>query len=350
VNHDDFLQTIIDQPDDDAPRLIYADWLEDRGDPRAEFIRVQIELARMSTADPRREKLQKREQVLLKKHEEEWAAPLRGVVWGWAFGRGFIDRITVELDSSRFTEAFRLAPIQYLRDISQEADFRYLVKAGSLLKRLRGLEFWSVYFTQNEKVGKKLFSSPYLANLNTLIVCHDRNGDMLRDSVLQTLITSPHRSRLTELMVGTDAVWRGLKPRLVQAIARSSHLTNLKKLSLSHAQLDREAVKALATSPHLSQLVELDVARCGIGAAGWRTLLRSPTMNNLRRLNLSRTGLRDSDPEVRALRKRCQQCQIVWDQEWVDIVFCPERYWSHHYWGYWKAKRTRPKIRSSKKN
>lgn len=39
------LQAILDNPDDDAPRLIYADWLEENGNPeRAEFIRVQIEL------------------------------------------------------------------------------------------------------------------------------------------------------------------------------------------------------------------------------------------------------------------------------------------------------------------
>ena len=42
MTHDEaFLQAIIDNPDDDAPRLIYADWLEERGDPRGEFIRVQ---------------------------------------------------------------------------------------------------------------------------------------------------------------------------------------------------------------------------------------------------------------------------------------------------------------------
>lgn len=42
----DFVRAIIEQPDDDALRLIYADFLEERGDrDRAEFIRVQIELA-----------------------------------------------------------------------------------------------------------------------------------------------------------------------------------------------------------------------------------------------------------------------------------------------------------------
>lgn len=39
-----FLADIIANPEDDVPRLIYADWLEDHGqDERAEFIRVQID-------------------------------------------------------------------------------------------------------------------------------------------------------------------------------------------------------------------------------------------------------------------------------------------------------------------
>jgi uncharacterized protein (TIGR02996 family) len=34
-------------PDDDAPRLVYADWLDEHGHPeRAEFIRLQVQLAR----------------------------------------------------------------------------------------------------------------------------------------------------------------------------------------------------------------------------------------------------------------------------------------------------------------
>jgi uncharacterized protein (TIGR02996 family) len=46
-DRDALLQAICETPDDDAPRLVYADWLEEHGDPRqAELIRVQIELAR----------------------------------------------------------------------------------------------------------------------------------------------------------------------------------------------------------------------------------------------------------------------------------------------------------------
>lgn len=40
-----FLQVILETPDDMAPRLMYADWLEERNDPRGEFIRVQCGLA-----------------------------------------------------------------------------------------------------------------------------------------------------------------------------------------------------------------------------------------------------------------------------------------------------------------
>jgi len=41
------LRDVIDEPDDDAPRLVLADWFEENGEPdRAEFIRLQIGLAR----------------------------------------------------------------------------------------------------------------------------------------------------------------------------------------------------------------------------------------------------------------------------------------------------------------
>ncbi len=36
-----FLEVIAADLDDDAPRLVFADWLEEHGDPCGEFIRVQ---------------------------------------------------------------------------------------------------------------------------------------------------------------------------------------------------------------------------------------------------------------------------------------------------------------------
>ena len=65
---DGFIRAITENPDDDALRLVYADWLEERGNPRGEFIRLQCALERMSQEDPRRESLQAREQELLAEH------------------------------------------------------------------------------------------------------------------------------------------------------------------------------------------------------------------------------------------------------------------------------------------
>lgn len=41
------LATVIEEPDNDSPRLVYADWLEEHGQEQyAEFIRVQCQLAK----------------------------------------------------------------------------------------------------------------------------------------------------------------------------------------------------------------------------------------------------------------------------------------------------------------
>ncbi len=78
-------------PRDDAPRLIYADWLQDDGQPAyAEFIRLQIEAERAradKTAAPR---LSPREDELLGLHRDEWSRPrLKAAPGSWgAFCRG----------------------------------------------------------------------------------------------------------------------------------------------------------------------------------------------------------------------------------------------------------------------
>ena len=52
-----FLGAIRERPDDDGPRLRCADWLDEQGGPadvaRAEWIRIEVALARTPTIDPR---------------------------------------------------------------------------------------------------------------------------------------------------------------------------------------------------------------------------------------------------------------------------------------------------------
>ena len=49
-----FLQAIWEDPDDDAPRLMFADRLKERGDPWGDLILIQCELARTPANDPLR--------------------------------------------------------------------------------------------------------------------------------------------------------------------------------------------------------------------------------------------------------------------------------------------------------
>src|SRR5262245_25571067 len=78
------LQAIWDDPEEDVPRLVYADWLEETGEParlaRAEFIRVQIEKTLVDEFDPRREELTAREQGLLVRFGDVWRGRLATIV------------------------------------------------------------------------------------------------------------------------------------------------------------------------------------------------------------------------------------------------------------------------------
>ena len=49
---DGFLNQLRERPDDDILRLIYADWFDERGDPRGEFLRVETRLARLPASTP----------------------------------------------------------------------------------------------------------------------------------------------------------------------------------------------------------------------------------------------------------------------------------------------------------
>src|SRR5262245_47166997 len=74
---DSFLKAIVENPADDTPRVIYADWLEEHGEhDRAEFIRDQCALAKLAENDQRRPGLERRSEGLLGKHAGEWLKPL----------------------------------------------------------------------------------------------------------------------------------------------------------------------------------------------------------------------------------------------------------------------------------
>src|SRR5215472_3735494 len=95
---DGFLLSLQEHPDDDALRLIYADFLEDSGGEalaaRAELIRVQVELSALPPlgrwAAERVSELTARQDELLARWERVWLGDWADVLDGWTFRRGFI--------------------------------------------------------------------------------------------------------------------------------------------------------------------------------------------------------------------------------------------------------------------
>jgi uncharacterized protein (TIGR02996 family) len=51
AEHDRFIKAILAEPDNATLRLIYADWLEERGDPRGEFLRLEAALMKLPRED-----------------------------------------------------------------------------------------------------------------------------------------------------------------------------------------------------------------------------------------------------------------------------------------------------------
>jgi uncharacterized protein (TIGR02996 family) len=93
------LAAVLANPEDDSPRLVYADWLEENDDvDRARFIRAQCELARLPVWNRRRRELARLAAGLETRCGARWRSELpalEGVTWA-DFERGFVSTVRVE--------------------------------------------------------------------------------------------------------------------------------------------------------------------------------------------------------------------------------------------------------------
>ena len=205
-------------PDDDAPRLAYADWLAASGQAdRAELIRAQIELAQIEAKCPypprgggyRAAGLRARVAVLLEENGRRWAdqvvchLPPR-------FARGFVERVEMTWDS-------------YLRRIDRIHD-RTPVRAVAL----------------------------------------DFEGADGKRKGLRGLIAHPRLGAFRELELTlpvTDAAAADL--------ARSPRIAGLRRLALRNAGVSPAAMAALCSAHWANELADLEIeARCPCGRTG----------------------------------------------------------------------------------
>jgi uncharacterized protein (TIGR02996 family) len=113
---DALLKAILNNPAEDTPRLMYADWLEESGQPeRAEFIKLQIELDR--SKKPPKSKTN-REAELLRKGQRKWAGFQVSGSTNVKWSRGFIQQVTWDCNylwnRKRMKRLFSKQPIEQL--------------------------------------------------------------------------------------------------------------------------------------------------------------------------------------------------------------------------------------------
>jgi uncharacterized protein (TIGR02996 family) len=299
------LQAILADPDDDHLRLVYADWLEEHGNAdRAEFIRVQIELARSPPEAPSRHELLRREKELLETHRAAWLKELPPMPSGTKleFQRGFVHRVTFAR-AARFSEhAGKLsaaAPIQELRigkllleHLPELAESPLLARLSALLLEGNPLDEQSV---------QRLVASPHLVCLTRLHLIDSAVGD----GAIRALAASPCRTTLSEL----DVSWNSFGDMGVAALA-AVPWPRLTHLNLAHSDIGIAGARALARSRHLCQLTQLNVAGNSVGLVGAAALVTSPSLERLTALNFAETRLGHTgverlavSPQIARLRK-----------------------------------------------
>lgn len=285
------LRAICDNPDDDTPRLVFADWLDEHGEPeRAEFIRVQIELTR-APDEKRRGVLEARGKELLKRHQREWTAPLTDFASDFfgnpfVFRRGFVENLGSDgellLEDRAGDRLFGLAPIREIR-LGEEEEYGELAKWKGFL-RLRSLDLTGSGLSDHFNPGP-LIRSRYLANLTALgLGGQDDNGHLDLTGV-RALLRSKHLGRLEELDLSGN--WLNqFDPGTIEYLLTAKNLTSLRRLDLSRVGLRDEDAEAIAATPWVARLEVLNLGHNSIGDRGARAILESRHLDDIQQLDL----------------------------------------------------------------
>jgi len=267
TSHQAFIDQIREAPHDDDARLIYADWLEERGDPRGDFIRLQIQAEQSEEFSAERFDLDQAARKLHVAHHESWEADLRKSV-----------------KSSH-------SPCDVLSNRDHHPFDRYHYRFLDYERYEKGLLNTVIQtpgqFVAADKIGA--FRSILVSRAELGLV---RNGG-------DKLATCPSLSCLTDLTL--HIYERGLD---IRSFFQKSNLVNLRKLSfcfqtMEHEHIDLQAIRilddddaiALSRMEQFQSLESLDISFHHIGPKGIKAIAHSPYFQKLRHLNIE-----DNDP------------------------------------------------------
>jgi uncharacterized protein (TIGR02996 family) len=279
AEQDAFLRAVLAAPEDDAPRLVFADWLDEHGETdRAEFIRIQCSLAWLPTDDPRRAELKAQESALWAEHGYAWA-PVQGryspLVFGLSFARGYPDlvRMAPTLFQAAGGHVLRTHPT--VRTVAFDAavprDLLDLAQSESLA-RVPKVDF---YLSSIGDTGCSLLArdSLWLGRVRSLCL----SANCISDSGVEALVGAGAlscgcaRPCLEEL----DLSRNRLTLAGVRRIADSPVAYSLKRLSLRANLLGDDAAEFLLETPALRGVEVLDLSENRLSEAIREALVRT---------------------------------------------------------------------------
>jgi uncharacterized protein (TIGR02996 family) len=251
-----FLQAIWEEPDDDGPRLMFADWLKERGDPWGDLIEIQCELARTPTSDPMRALVLGRETALRLALYDRFVEPLRPLLGELThhlhMRRGFVEVADLPAQAllSAGTELFKRAPLLISLRLSQTEPALARLMAYPALRRVREVDFRGVGDVS------LLTQSPNLCGLHRLGL----DGCQVHDAGLAALVESNALSSLRELSLRMN----GLTDVGLQALASSTRVPQLACVRVGERAyayhisesdgFTRRGLRAVVGSPNLPAL------------------------------------------------------------------------------------------------
>jgi uncharacterized protein (TIGR02996 family) len=268
IGVDAFLQTILERPENDAPRLVCADWLEERGNPHAELIRLQCDLARTGHDLPDHTRLQHREHELIERHEAVWLKPIRELGLSARWRRGFLEvsicgvRTFLEVAERLFAHSWVLHA--HLRDAAAKALDVAELAESPFFARVQRLDL-SRSPIGNEGV-RRLADSPYPCRATHLMLNHVG----LTTSGLRTLIERVPLARLIDMRIHGNSIGAAG----ARALSLTPRFNRLRVLDFSYNRLGTVGGEYLAESLYLGQLQSLIVVGNSIGSRGKKALHR----------------------------------------------------------------------------
>jgi uncharacterized protein (TIGR02996 family) len=327
---------ILAVPDDLANHMAYADWLAEQGDPRGEFIQVQLALEDPARPAEERKALLRREGELLNVWERAWLGDLApflsqdGAEYRFQFSRGWLDTIDTRWMSKQFVEALNRTPFaRLLRNLvvlSLDMDEEVLpaLRKSPCLSALRQFqlgeppeEAGSLYTEEADEIVPLIRRMPrveeirlYVANLNVREMFAESLPNLrvlhvyhLTDYPLEILAANASLGSLEELSLWPHAL-RGDDEAAyitldgVRALVNSPHLGGLKHLELYLTDMGDAGCEAIVASGLLKRLSVLDISRGRVTDEGARLLAASPDLRHLSRLVIYKNALTERGIET----------------------------------------------------